>query len=321
MDRIKRPLPTQFPFFCAFSFLLIGGGKVVLCIDYLAQNTFWELPATAFMMYNWVWLLGTMIYLNMTDPGYMPKFSPFLCQVNDTYNVQYKSSTLQRTTCRTCNLVRPLRASHCKMCNRCVNEFDHHCGWIGNCVGQRTKARFFMFVTLVFFNSIFGWLITLWYLIKVDMSFKDNIFVIVLFLILCVTNLLLFGLFISHVYLLASGKTTYENIKWSKIAREKLESFLSQNGIERECNCQCKKCKERREKEEKTKKENKKDNEQIIDPFSDDQIKAKESQWKREKDLRKQYALTHMKQTSPFNKGLKNIFVTLFKQTPPSFLY
>lgn len=98
------------------------------------------------------------ITANRKDPGYI--------QINsDTYyraikQIPYfdkwkKRNMLLSRLCHTCRCLRPLRAKHCRICNRCVSYFDHHCPFIYNCVGLRNRVWFFLFVMSVAINCSF----------------------------------------------------------------------------------------------------------------------------------------------------------------------
>lgn len=48
--------------------------------------------------------------------------------------------------CSDCGFMPPLRANHCRKCNRCVARWDHHCAWTGACVGEKNHAFFLLFL-------------------------------------------------------------------------------------------------------------------------------------------------------------------------------
>lgn len=56
-------------------------------------------------------------------------------------------ANIEAKQCSTCDIERPPLSSHCAQCDNCVEIWDHHCNWIGNCVGQRNHRMFVSFVT------------------------------------------------------------------------------------------------------------------------------------------------------------------------------
>lgn len=57
--------------------------------------------------------------------------------------------------CYTCNIPRPPRSFHCSDCKACIEVHDHHCPWVGTCVGKRNHRYFFLFTLLTTVHSVY----------------------------------------------------------------------------------------------------------------------------------------------------------------------
>jgi hypothetical protein len=74
--------------------------------------------------------------------------------------IKNKNDLSKFTRCDKCCIIIPksFNVGHCIYCNICIKNQDHHCVWIGKCIGRYTKIPFYLFLICIscfFINSIF----------------------------------------------------------------------------------------------------------------------------------------------------------------------
>ncbi|KAL0316701.1 UNVERIFIED_CONTAM: putative protein S-acyltransferase 4 [Sesamum radiatum] len=135
-----------------------------------------------------------------------------------TKDVVVNGHSVKVKFCDTCLLYRPPRASHCSICNNCVQRFDHHCPWLGQCIGIRNYRYFYMFITTSTILCIYVFAVS-WINIVHE---KDNVWKAITsdilsdFLIIYCFIAVWFvgGLSVFHFYLISTNQTTYENFRY-----------------------------------------------------------------------------------------------------------
>ncbi|XP_036405132.1 probable palmitoyltransferase ZDHHC14 isoform X4 [Megalops cyprinoides] len=207
---------------------------------FLASNLTPAIPVIGGALF--IFVMGMLLRASFSDPGVLPRATPDEAadlerQIDAdngpisggyrppprTKEVVINGQTVKLKYCFTCKIFRPPRASHCSLCDNCVERFDHHCPWVGNCVGKRNYRFFYLFILSLSFLTIFIFAFVITHVILRShrtgflSALKDSP-ASVLEVVVCFFSVWsIVGLSGFHTYLISSNQTTNEDIKgtWS----------------------------------------------------------------------------------------------------------
>ncbi|XP_077193820.1 palmitoyltransferase ZDHHC18 isoform X1 [Paroedura picta] len=224
---------------------------------FLARNLTMAIPIIAGILFFFV--ISCLLQTSFRDPGILPRATPSEAADLEKWIDNLGTSTYRppaRTMevvinkymvklkyCYTCKMFRPPRTSHCSVCDNCVERFDHHCPWVGNCVGKRNYRYFYAFILSLSFLTafIFACVITHLTLRSQGSDFITALKATpasVLELVICFFSVWsIFGLSGFHTYLVASNLTTNEDLKgaWSNKGGSEFANPYSHKSVLTNC--------------------------------------------------------------------------------------
>jgi len=90
--------------------------------------------------------LFTYVATFLKNPGICSTTNPIPDDIN--YNDE-------NSFCESCRVFQTEEIEHCDECNVCVEGFDHHCPWVGKCIGKGNLCLFYTFLTSTCFFLVY----------------------------------------------------------------------------------------------------------------------------------------------------------------------
>jgi ankyrin repeat protein len=126
-------------------------------------------------------------------------------------------STNPRLLCHSCHIVRPTRSKHCRVLNRCILLFDHHCPFVGTTIGLHNYKYFLAFVYSFTLTDIMFTVSGFLYW-KHRSPVNNEIWTILAVIYFSLYTVMTGGLSIYHTQLVRSNLTTNEHQNMRKYA-------------------------------------------------------------------------------------------------------
>ncbi|XP_020485534.2 palmitoyltransferase ZDHHC8B [Labrus bergylta] len=211
--------PSAFIPVCTAACLLVGSTSLffVFTCPWLAVTICPAVPPCCAILFLFV--LANFTMATFMDAGVLPmanededKDDEFRAPLYK--NVDVKGVQVRMKWCASCHFYRPPRCSHCSVCDHCVEDFDHHCPWVNNCIGRRNYRYFFLFLLSLTVHMICVFSFGLVYVL----SHMDDLWKLhctVTLVVISISGLFLIpvlGLAGFHLYLVSRGRTTNEQV-------------------------------------------------------------------------------------------------------------
>ena len=136
--------------------LIFTIGLLYFASYYFTMKAYEEIGITSAVICIWLTIQSTVALFSVAcrDPSIVMdsvKISEFF---GHDYQNQGEYSGLDNHTqgeeegwryCGACEVYQPPSAAHCPDCNVCVDGYDHHCPWMGQCIGKNNFRSFMFF--------------------------------------------------------------------------------------------------------------------------------------------------------------------------------